>query len=107
MATKCQRLKPKQSIVRLAISRFVSEIHRIIMSHFFMKILSVFRVHFLHTFSGFVNYKIATKLIPFSEQRTVCTRFAASLVLKYKIKLVAKQHIEIRKWNSGFSTCFV
>ena len=41
MATKCQRLKPKQSIVKLAIRRFVSQIHRIIISHLFMKILSV------------------------------------------------------------------
>ena len=41
MSSKCPRSKPKQSIVRLAISRFVSEIYGIIISSFFMKILSV------------------------------------------------------------------
>ena len=62
MSTKCQRLKPKQSIVNLAISRFVSEIHGIIISSFIMKILSVLGPAFAYILSGLSqvqnNYKV-------------------------------------------------
>ena len=101
MSTKCQRLKPKQSIVNLAISRFVSEIHGIIISSFIMKILSVLGpvfAYILRLSQLQNNYKI-------NFPHTTCVSFAALLV-EFKIKLFAKTHIEVHKWNSGFSTRF-